>query len=500
MQTKHYFFVILLLNAFSPLFSQKMLSGQPCGTTGKTPWLEWYQQHRNELAQERGTDTAWLYVPMTLHLVGTDNGSGYFKLEQAIRAVCEMNDQYADAHIRFYLYPGDPVRYHDNTSWYNHEYYPGGDEMINDNRLPDRLNAFVVADPAGNCGYSWQDAIVLGSGCSGIGNSTWAHEAGHHLSLPHPFVGWEGTSWNYNNPAPEKVGGQLVEKTDSSNCFDASDGFCDTRPDYLNYRWTCDDNKLSITAQRDPDSVQFRSDATLIMGYALDACASRFTPEQIEAMRSDLYFNHFSYLQITDPLPEIDDNALVGLISPVDSQKVQYNDITLTWNPVPGATMYVVEVGLPPSLSPKFYNQTVYNTTSVTITKGIPNNRLMKWRVRAYSEWDICQPNDNAQGGYFSTKNLSATNDLEQVAQAELSPNPVAGGFPALLTVSTDESMDAVLHITDAAGRLCQSRQVRLSPGDNALEIPTDGLNAGFYVVTLRNEKGALVKRLAVAE
>jgi hypothetical protein len=499
MRFKRYAFFALILLISNALFGQQPASNRLCGYTGKSPWLDWYQQHRDEIAQERGIDTAWLYVPVTVHLVGNDNGTGYYKFEQALRAVCEMNEQFVPARIRFYLMPGDGVRYHNNSGWNTHQFYPGGDEMINENRLPNRLNAFVVADPSGSCGYSWQDAIVIGTNCSGPGNLTWSHEAGHHFSLPHTFSGWEDASWDFSKPAPLEVNGHPVEKIDSSNCSFAGDGFCDTPPDYLSYRWACDENKQSPLVQHDPDGVPFRSDATLFMGYPLDACASRFSPEQIEAMRSNLYTEHLDYLQITDPLAEIDDDVAVELISPIDSQLVQFNNLTLHWNAVPGATYYVVEIGLAPGLSPKFYNQTYYNATSVTITSGIPNNRTLRWRVRAFSEWDVCQPYDNAQTGIFKTKNLSATNELEEVVIAELSPNPVMAGLPALFTITSDEAMDAALNVVDASGRLCQTQQLRLFPGENRLEIPTGSLSAGLYVVTLQNEKGAIVKRLAVA-
>ncbi|MCW5921385.1 MAG: zinc-dependent metalloprotease [Saprospiraceae bacterium] len=496
--------LLLLVNLLSKdAFAQHPISetGTGCGYTGKSPWLEWYQANRANITQARGdNDTAWLYVPITIHLVGTSFGTGHYKMDQALRAVCEMNAQFAEGRIRFYLMPGDPVRYHNNSAWNDHQYFPGGDEMINANRLPNRMNVFVVSNPAGNCGYAWQDAIVIGVNCSGPGNTVWAHEAGHHLSLPHPFVGWEGFSWNYTQPAPAEIYGHPVEKTDTSNCYFSADGFCDTRPDYLNYRWPCNSEQQSIVIQRDPDGVQFRSDATLIMGYAYDACASRFTPEQIEAMRSNIYFEHSQYLQIFDPLPEIDDNATVHLISPVDSQTVHFKEITFTWDTVPGATMYNLEIGLAPNFNPKMYNQVHYNTTSVTVTGGIPNNRDILWRVRAYSEWDVCQPNTNAQIGVFKTKNLTSTNDLERVAVAELSPNPVSGGLPAVLNVSSDEYIEAVLAVHDAAGRLCQSQNVRLSPGDNRINIATERLNTGIFIVSLRNERGALVKRLAIAE
>lgn len=500
MQIKLSAIAFLLFSCLNIAFAQQPVPDRWCGYTGKSAWLNWYQQHRDEIAQQRGADTAWLYVPMTLHLVGTDIGGGYYKLEQALRNVCEMNENFQEAHIRFYLMPGDPVRYHNNSAWYAHQYYPGGDEMINQNYMPDRLNAFVVSDPSGACGYSWQDVIVLGTNCSGPGNLTWSHEAGHHFSLPHTFYGWEGFSWNFSNPAPAQINGYPVEKMDTSNCYWSGDGFCDTRPDYLNYRWGCDANKQSPTIQRDPNGVEFRSDATLFMGYPSDECASRFSPEQIEAMRANLHSEHEAYILQDPPFGEIDNNAAVQLVSPIDSQNVQFNNLTLHWNPVPNATFYTVEIGLAPSLSPKFYSKTVFNTTSVTVTGGIPNNRVLMWRVRAHSEWDVCNPNDNVQLGVFKTKNLSATNDLERVALAQLMPNPVVAGLPALLAVTSDETMDAVLNVTDAAGRLCQNQNIRLFTGENNIEIPTDRLSAGLYVLTLQNEKGALVKRLAVTE
>ncbi|MBL7775442.1 MAG: hypothetical protein JNK89_05535, partial [Saprospiraceae bacterium] len=284
-------------------FSLAQTAENFCGYTGSSPWLDWYQRNSGLFEKaEGGADTSWLYVPVTVHIVGTTNGTGYYPFDQAIRAVCEMNSQFAPAYVRFYLKPGDAVRYHNNSSWFAHD-WDGGSDMIN-SVLPgirNRLNAFIVSDPAGNCGYSWQDAIVLKKGCSNPGNSTWAHEAGHHFSLPHPFSGWEGFDWNYAEPAPAKVNGRDVEKTDGSNCYSGGDRFCDTEPDYLNDRWACTAEGRSFTIQHDPNGIAFRSDASLIMGYANDACASRFTAEQIAAVRANLRSEHSNYLQITSP-------------------------------------------------------------------------------------------------------------------------------------------------------------------------------------------------------
>ncbi|HOY08166.1 MAG TPA: zinc-dependent metalloprotease [Saprospiraceae bacterium] len=499
MSCKQIILSLSLLFFLSSAYAQQ-LTGNWCGNAGVTPWMEWYKDHRNELSQTRSDEI--LYVPVTVHIIGTDQGTNLFPMDKAVQAICGMNERYTEAKIQFYLMPGDPFRFVNNSDWYEHQ-YPAGAQMINQNNIPDRLNAYVVGDPAGNCGYAWQDAIVLGSGCSGASNSTWSHEAGHHFSLPHPFSGWEGTDWDFSQPAPNTVGNnRQVERIDGTNCEDAGDFFCDTPPDYLHDRWQCDDNHESEQIQHDPNNVAFRSDATLIMGYASDACTSRFTPEQINAMRSNLETEHSGYLQVSEPGLMIDDEMAVQLVSPIDSHIVQYNNFELIWNALPNATIYVVEVFLYPNmgLTNRLFYKTLYNETSITVDQPMPNNRTLYWRVRAYNEWDVCNPNDNAQVGLLKTRNISATNELERSVTADLSPNPVAGGQPAMLSVSSDESMDAKLVVTDAAGRICRQQEVRIYPGDNRLDIETASLEAGIYIISLQNEKGMLLKRLAVTE
>ncbi len=487
----------ILVGMASSSFAQQPTDNW-CGYKGKSPWLTKYQQrmaHQNH--PENDNDTTVLYVPVTFHITGNDAGNGYFSLDQAIRALCEMNDRFSDAYISFYLEPGDPVRYLNNTGWHVHG-WDGGADMIQANNIPDRLNLYIVQDPAGNCGYSWYDAIVMGKNCSGAGNITWSHEAGHHFSLPHPFYGWEGFTWNYNEPAPEIVNDRQVEKMDGTNCYDSGDGFCDTEPDYLNYRWSCNDSGRSVQQQKDPNGVPFRSDATLMMGYASDVCSSRFTKEQIEAMRANLQDEHQSYLQVSEPPAGIDDNAFVQPISPIDSAIVHYKNITLKWSAIPNATFYVVEIGLNTDFAPRLYYKTIYNDTTVTITTGILNNRLLPWKVRAYSEWDLCQPNDSIQLGYLTTKNLSSVNDLESSLEIGLTPSLVSQGLPATLSISSDTKMDVLMSITDAAGRICYSENQTIFFGDNTIEVPTSGLSSGVYVVSLRNAKGILVRRLTV--
>lgn len=481
------------------LFAQPTAPDNFCGYTGMSPWLDWYHNHKHELSVDRGSDTSWLYVPLTLHLVGNDDGLGYYLFDQALESVCAMNRLFEQARIRYYLLPGDEVRYHNNSAWNEHNWSTGS-QMINATRIPGRLNCYVVADPAGVCGYSWQDVIVMKSSCSGPENSTWAHEAGHHLSLPHPFVGWEGQEWNFNKPAPNTVGGRQVERVDGSNCKNAADRFCDTEPDYLSNRWSCNANGESLTLQHDPDSVSFRSNGRLIMGYASDACHAIFSPEQIAAMRANLRTEHSAYLQTDQPGLQIPDGAFVQLVYPIDTVEVQFDQIALSWLPVTNAQYYTVELSIFPNFIINTFKRTT-TATSIQVDAFIPSNRTVYWRVKAYNNWSMCPGSKSDwQTGIFRTRNLSTTNELERHAYIQLSPNPATITNQARLLVSSDESMEALLAIHDAAGRLCHQQRLRILNGDTQIDIPTNQLKPGTYVLSLHNELGRIVRRFVIAE
>lgn len=471
-----------------------------CGYHGIDPWLQYYRANRDELAKARGADTAWLYVPVTLQITGTNNGGGQFATDFAIEAICNMNAQYEEAKIRFFLMPGDPVRYLNNSKWHQHD-WENGAEMILINNLPNRLNCYVVADPAGVCGYSWLDAVVMGKNCSGPNNITWAHEAGHHFSLPHPFVGWEGMSnVNYNLPAPLLTdSGRKVEKLDGTNCYEAGDLFCDTRPDYLNFRWQCNGDKESMIQQTDPNGEKFRSDATLIMGYAADACSSRFTPEQIEAMRFNLQFERSEYLSVAPPADKpLPQGASVQLLSPIDTQVMQFNNSVFRWRSVPNASLYVLEVSLFPTFAPRFVSRAT-SDTSIALVNTLPNNRILYWRVKAFGDWSVCGADGPLQGGVFNTLNLSGVNNLYEETMAALAPNPVWVGAPARLSLVMDRNSEALMSVVDASGKIVWTRKTSLFGGENTLEIPTMNLAPGFYAVVLDTERGRMNFKLAIS-
>ncbi len=495
---RHFFLLVAAILFANPYLHAQQLHPEPCGTKGLTPWFDHYRQHRRAVV-DHSADTAWLFVPITLHITGTSAGTGYYPFDRALTSLCITNEKFAPARIRFYLAPDEPVRYLDNSAWHRHD-YSQGDEMVSENYLPGRLNAFVVADPAGNCGYSGFGAIVLGQNCSGEGYTTWPHEAGHHFSLPHTFFGWEGYTHSYALPAPEKTNGWPVENADQSNCAWSGDFFCDTRPDYLNTRWTCNGNGESATLQTDPLGNKFRSDGTLLMGYADQACRDRFSEEQIVAMRENLGSEHSEYLQWPTPGPGLPAGAAVSLVSPLDSQVVQYNNASFFWNAVPNATVYYLEIARNAAFNPVQYRATVSGTTQYSFVKPLINNNLLYWRVKAYHGNDFCSSDVPAQTGIFRTQNLnvSASNVLAKEMTLELLGNPLAAGTDATLQITSERRMETTLQWRDGTGRLCGSQPILLAAGENQWTLDTKNLPAGFYFVSLHTVSGALTTTLVI--
>ncbi|WP_367389216.1 T9SS type A sorting domain-containing protein [Lewinella sp. LCG006] len=484
------FALALLLGVLSPLNSQNQ-EPAPCGTRiGVSPWLRDFQ---NRIHSSSRTDDV-LYLPLQVHMVGTDQGTGYMSTKAVFQAFCTLNEDFAQANIQFFL--ANPINYIDNSGYYQHE-FDGGYDMMAQNNFPNVINCYIVEDPAGNCGYFFPgvDGIALAKGCTGPNDHTWAHEVGHFLSLPHPFYGWEGETHNYSSPAPLSWEGWQVEKVDGSNCTNAGDGFCDTAPDYLNYRWNCNADGFSSTVQTDPNGATFVSDGTLYMSYSNAACKSTFSDDQIAAMRANIEEVRTNLITLPPAVEDITISAQdeINLLVPASGVLAEGDPVTLTWEAIPGATHYIVQVN-PFNFFSIIFEEQIVEGPSIQIS-GLQPNRTHYWRIKPFNWYNTCS--DFTSSSSFETGITTATQERLPGESFQISPNPSSTGQVSLRIQTTTNTL-ANWQLIDSRGSLQQTGSFQTSTGTQEQVLDISGLPAGLYFIQLQLDGRQSVHKLMV--
>lgn len=487
------------------------LSYEPCGTPSyRSDWLKRYQA--NPTSYRNGVDTV-LYIPLTIHIVGKDDGTGYHPTKPIFDAFCTLNEDFKDANIQFYI-EGD-FRYIDSASYYNHGTVIKGYEMMITNNVPNTINCYVVNNPANTGGYNLPsaNAICLRKSGTNSGSHTWAHEIGHNLSIQHPFLGWEGDTYNYNTATPTTVtydytlfkpilytdttiiDTAFVELMDGSNCTFAADGFCDTPPDYLSFGWQCNGNFESQQLQKDPNNIDFRSDGTNIMSYSFDACQSRFTNDQIMAMRANIYSTKSSYLYNQNPTKDTI-TQLPTLTSPVAGATEPVNQVSLNWSSVTGATKYLVEVSLFASFS-ILQGEYLVSGTSFQIPAGdLLENRTYNWRVKPFNEGYTC-------AGYTSKETFftgSPVNTISITKEATWSifPNPINAQQPLLINYTGSKNQQGSISLYAMNGQKIHQRIFNTTDNQSITISPSHFKTDGIYIVVIDTGEMILQEKVMV--
>lgn len=489
----------------------------PCGTIDhRSDWLKNFQRNKG-LVDTRGGEK--IYVPLSVFVVSNDDGTGEISPSALVGSLCTLNEDFEEANIEFYLQGG--FKYLSRTEMYTHASTTDAAFQMFDLNIPNTINCYIVGTAAGNCGYNLPYAgVVLDINCTNPDDHTWAHEIGHNLSLPHPFLGWEGgyshdgvpvgtsnSNESFSVPAPEIVtynytlfkdtllldtliiDTAYVEKVDGSNCEFAADGFCDTPPDYLAYRWTCDQNNgTSIGSMIDPNGESFKSDATLIMSYANDECASRFSGEQIEAMRANLVDEKPEYLNNQIPAASIEDPT-VSYNFPVEGETQPFDYIELNWEPVENATHYLVQIHLNETLTAPLWQDVVTESSAIgEILQGFAE-RDVYWSVAPFTNYNFCTEFQEVQT--FFVSNVSSTHS-ESIRNWELIPSIVNAGNN--ITIQSEENfMNASLAIRDLSGKLVMSKTI----DGNSIEIPSTW-STGIYFVQIQINDNTHTQKIVI--
>lgn len=465
---------------------------QFCGTSYETQHLA--MASIRSIPNQHQKDQGTIYIPLKVHSLTNDNSSSFYSAWPLFETLCTLNEDFAPSGIQFIL--EEDINYIKNTSWNNHEEYKKGEEMMNKNNVDGMVNCYLVSNPAGNCGYfTYQgDGVALNKSCLGISSHTWAHELGHFFTLPHTFIGWEGIRYSSSKKTSDYQSdvSRRIENVERTECNRQADNFCDTEPDYISYRWTCGENGFSTTKLKDTRDSLFTVDGSLFMSYSNDQCMNRFSTEQMSAMHKSINGPRSELLR-PDVVPKFIPAIPVVLNSPLDSSLTGASDILFSWDEIPNAKYYVLQISRTPNFSIIIKNLLL--ETNHTIIDSILAGKDYWWRVRAYSEFDFCGTESEVLN--FKTESvISSVSDHINDKKIRVYPNPLSAGKK--LTIGIDSKVD---HIHNIQFTTAQGHEFNVADYENyskSLLINTENLVPGLYVVTLSTNLGLFSEKVLI--
>jgi len=408
---------------------------------------------------------AMQFVPIKIHIVGDKKGVGYYPISFLLQTICELNTRFIPTGFHFYL--------SSNVSYINDdELYQGNSDAIwnraEDFKDPEAVNIFFHGAGMQWCGvyFGGVDVIFIKNACQLSNATTLAHEIGHFFTLPHTFSGWEGGNIPFN-----------IEKIDGTNCRNAGDGFCDTKADYVGERWSCPLGKNL----KDPNNVLFKPDSSLYMNYALDACHSRFSNEQMLAMQNDLKDRKIALTNVN-----LTNLPAPTKISPLPgATKLNANEVTLSWNAVPGAFAYHVQIARFGNWEYLNFDKLVYDTSAIADLFG---EWQYAWRVRAITAANTCTSFGVVDT--FSTFELPAgMQEMGTEKFGAVYPNPVQAGEN--IQIKTIIGTEVILY--NSLGQAI----AKIEPnGKTQLDLKI--AEPGMFFLVFKSEENSYVKRLVV--
>ncbi len=431
--------LLMILTPFAALLAQEK---KPCGTQMSFEQTTWLRNFKKNQAKDFKSDADCYYVPIKIHIVGDNDGDGYYNQAGIYQVMCDLNAQFeaTDGGMQFFIHESG-FDYHNRSDIYIHEV---GDSQvnpfINQTKTQDMVNMYVVAETGGACAYytPGADAVVLDIGCIQPGETTTTHELGHFFSLHHTFYGWE-----YANPEPlDAIDGpnnfayvgwtgshtwhkERVDRTGpNKNCDVAGDFICDTYPDYDFNGFTC----TSPATFTDPAGESFTVDSSLFMSYGFGSCMNRFSPEQVQVMHANLLLasNRQGFLDYSQELnfePVSETHLNYPLFADMN---VPTENVLFRWQDAGNVEYYFT---LYKNNDPEDIIEILTEDTEVIIPE-LEAETVYKWTVKPLNSVNFCV--DAPSESTF----LTTTTTAMQLTALEVEPSECAGQANALVALT----------------------------------------------------------------
>lgn len=492
--------ILILALAFFPVKAQGIICPMDLNEEEYLRVMEARRELRENIAANPlGTDDAInYYVPLKIHIMGTDNGQGYYSLIQLFDQLCELNTHFANAGFRFYLVPD--VEFHNDsrfmnlsgTSWQTDPNTSPGAKLSEMTSLfyQDTAVNIYFTSGTGICGMApfpstlGRNGVLMENSCANTpSKKTLAHELGHHFDLLHTFQGYNST-----NPVLHEY---VTREIGIRNCETAGDGFCDTPADYQNSAcpFVPDPNKKDLRGDI------YLPDPTLIMSYYGDNCQSRFSEQQAVHMRNIIANNTKRKVYLQRVIPDTTQVPNTTHILPEANEDLPHSiPYEFTWEDV-GADAYLFTVYRATVL--RF--ETLVSGTSFQYTPLVSDaNTTMRWRVKPIRYGKLC----SEFTGYRNFRVTGPTPLFENVSGVmNIYPNPVSGSMVrVVLPESYTPGDNAVISLYNTLG----VELLRLDNADGFMrssrefEVNLPSLPAGIYHLGIRSDTGNFISRMVV--
>jgi len=430
-------------------------------------------------------------VPIVVHLMAKDDGTGRFPEAEFLVELCKLNAQFEPFDIQVYL-SKDNFQYHDKDTWYAGN---SAATMAALTRKSNAVNIYVLGTVAGLCGYYSPnlDIVVLGSNCLGSFQSLMMHEIGHFFTLPHTFSGLESfPNYQCGNMAPA-----TYEMNDGSNCTTVGDRFCDTGPDYQNEQWNCNGQSQSSCEHIDANSDSFFPNGEFAMSYS--RCGELFSNEQASAFHID--YDNRTDLHSTTTLINDTITASIQLSEPADNAtSIGFTEQFISWFSVQYSTSYLFQLSTTAAFNQSsLVHVGLTENPWLTYTEGLDQFTDYYWRVKPVNEGYFCAP-FSASRKFTTTDQAINVHDIEGVTGIKLYPNPTQGKGEVLLALNAERNMNATVRIYTVDGKLMKSQEMEIESANNNYQIDVNGLSAGLYLLSLETELGTIQEKLIVSK
>ena len=425
-------------------------------------------------------------VPIKFHLVADGNGNGYYRTADLYELMCTLNRQFDTTNIRFYML--EPINYIANTNFYNFTNIAFGDACMNQYNVANACNVYINENPWGACGYAYYPnsgpfngnaGIFLAKSCSDPkSNTTFAHEMGHYLALPHTF---------------DVVSGN-IEFVNRANCSTAGDLFCDTPADFINQRWNCPYNGT----QTDPNGQPYSPDPRFFMSYSLDACMNRFSAQQRTAMDFSLT-NDRPYL-LNPSAPNIITLPATTNIIPADSS-TNVRQFTFRWRAIPNATGYIFRAKRSNFNTYQvlvYVTDTFYNYVGPVFSNP---NFWQQWSVKPVGLNAFCS--SYSPSSYFKSDPTPTTIEEIDFRDREIgvAPSLVSLTMPLVNIFFKQNTNSGIelkhLDVYDTTGKLIVSQK---NISNNIYGLDVSNLPIGLYFIKVTTPKGTYSSKFVVRD